>query len=167
MKITRRGLLVSGVAASLAGCAEAGPQFLTYDGPPVTAIVAWKERRRMVLMHNEQILKQYDIQLGFNPIGHKEFEGDGKTPEGTYYIDRKNPRSAYHLSVGISYPNADDRAHARAQGRSPGGDIFIHGTPRRFEKTPDWTVGCLAVTNEEAEEIFAMVNVGTPIVILP
>lgn len=167
MKITRRGLIVSGAAATVAGCAKAGPQFLTYDGPPVTALVSWKERRRLVLMHHEQILKGYDISLGFDPRGHKQFEGDGKTPEGTYYIDRKNPRSAYHLSIGISYPNDLDRAYARAQGRSPGGDIFIHGTPRDYEKTPDWTVGCLAVTNTEAEEIFAMVNVGTPIVILP
>jgi len=166
MILNRRSMILAG-AATLAGCAQAGPRFLTYDGPPVTALVAWKERRRLVLMNNETVLRDYHFQLGFTPVGHKQFEGDGKTPEGTYWIDRKNPRSQYHLSVGISYPNADDRAYARAQGRNPGGDIFIHGTPRRYRNAQDWTAGCVAVDNTEVEEIYSMVAVGTPIVILP
>lgn len=165
MNISRRSMILAG-AATLAGCAEAGPRILPYDGPPVTAVVAWKERRSLVLMNNETILRHYRFELGFTPAGHKQFEGDGRTPEGTYWIDRKNPRSQYHLSVGISYPNAEDRARARALGRSPGGDIFIHGTPRRYRNAADWTAGCLAVTNEEVEEIYSMVAVGTPIVIL-
>jgi len=101
--------------------------------------------------------------LGFAPTGHKEIEGDGKTPEGAYFIDRKNPNSSFYLSIGISYPNAADRAKARAMGESPGGDIFIHGTPKRFRREPDWTWGCIAVKDREMEDIYAMVNVGTPI----
>lgn len=163
--IDRRTLLLAGSAAALAGCGDAPPRFLGYDGPPVTAIVAQKGRRRLYLMNEARVLKQYRFELGFAPVGHKQFQGDGKTPEGLYLIDRRNPRSEFHLSIGISYPNDADRAYARAQGRSPGGDIFIHGTPRRFRNRPDWTAGCLAVQNREIEEIFAMVPEGTPILI--
>jgi murein L,D-transpeptidase YafK len=119
------------------------------------------------------VLESYDIDLGFSPEGHKQFEGDGRTPEGLYFIDRRNPNSAYHLSIGISYPNAADRAFAAAQGKSPGGDIFIHGgpqTPRdkaRARQTRDWTWGCVALTDREMEEIYAMVRDGTPVWILP
>jgi len=162
--LTRRAALLGGVAL-LAACAD--PRFLTYTGPVVTGIVVYKGRRKMHLMHRTEILKSYDFELGFAPVGHKQVEGDGKTPEGLYYIDRKNPNSAYHLSVGISYPNAEDRARAAAIGHSPGGDIFIHGTPRAFRRDRDWTWGCLAVTDSEIEVIYSMVNVGTPIWLYP
>ena len=164
--INRRTLLAASAAAlTLGACGRSGG-LRPYDGPPVTAIVAYKARRRLIVMHEAEVLQAYDFDLGFSPEGHKQFEGDGKTPEGTYLIDRKNPRSAYHLSLGISYPNDADRAYARSHGRSPGGDIFIHGTPRRFRNKPDWTAGCIAVDNHEIEEMFTMVNIGTPIVIL-
>ena len=117
----------------------------------------------MFLMNDNDVLKTYDFELGFAPTGHKEIEGDGRTPEGEYFIDRKNPNSSFHLSIGISYPNEVDRAKAHAQGVSPGGDIFIHGTPKLFSRDRDWTWGCLAVKNREMEDIYAMVNVGTPI----
>lgn len=165
--IDRRGLMAGGAAALLAGCGAPGPRIPIYDGPPVTALVAYKARRRLILMNEAQVLRDYRFDLGFAPVGHKQFEGDGKTPEGQYWIDRKNPNSAYHLSVGISYPNERDRSYARSQGRSPGGDIFIHGTPRRYERVRDWTAGCIAVDNREIEEIYSMVRTGTPIVILP
>lgn len=119
----------------------------------------------MFLMNDSRVLESYDFELGFAPVGHKEIEGDGKTPEGAYFIDRKNPNSSFYLSIGISYPNAADRENARAMGKPPGGDIFIHGTPRKFRNDPDWTWGCLAVTDREMEDIYAMVNVGTPIYI--
>lgn len=121
----------------------------------------------MFLMNNQRPLETYDFELGFAPRGHKEVEGDGKTPEGAYYIDRKNPNSRFHLSIGISYPNAADRAKASAMGKPPGGDIFIHGTPDRYLNDPDWTWGCIAVKNREMDDIYAMVNVGTPIYIYP
>lgn len=166
--LNRRSMILAG-AAALAGCAsrdDGPPRFLTYDGPPVTGIVAWKARRQMAVMSGERVLHSWHFELGFSPEGHKQFEGDGRTPEGTYYVDRKNPRSAYHLSVGVSYPNDADREYARALGRRPGGDIFFHGTPREVRRQRDWTAGCLAITNRQVEELYAMTPIGTPIIIL-
>ncbi|MEM6306699.1 MAG: L,D-transpeptidase family protein [Pseudomonadota bacterium] len=163
MFLTRRALM-GGMAIILAAC---GNKFRTYDGPKVTQIVVLKEKRIMALLHGMKPLRRYNFELGFAPVGDKDFEGDGKTPEGRYYIDRKNPNSQFYLSLGISYPNAADRAKARAQGKSPGGDIFIHGTPRNAQGRDDWTWGCIAVTNREMEDIYAMVDVGTPITIYP
>lgn len=156
-------MIVGGMAA-LAGCAEPS-RFRTYTGPEVTGIVAVKQRRSLHLLHGNRTLKTFRYELGFAPEGHKQFEGDGRTPEGPYIIDRRNPNSSFHLSVGISYPNARDRAFAAAMGRPPGGDIFIHGTPARHVGKRDWTAGCLAVTNDEIEDIYAMVRDGTPITI--
>lgn len=118
----------------------------------------------MYLFHGNQVLRAYDIDLGFAPAGDKQVEGDGKTPEGEYLIDRRNPDSKYHLSVGIDYPNLDDVAEAQALGQSAGGDIFIHGEGTlKSILRPDWTWGCIAVTNDEIEEIYSMVGDGTPI----
>jgi murein L,D-transpeptidase YafK len=113
------------------------------------------------------VLRSYDIALGFAPEGHKQFEGDGKTPEGAYYITHKNPDSRFHLSLGISYPNEADIAFSEAQGKDPGGEIFIHGGPKGPVRNRDWTWGCVAVSDREMEMIYAMVNPGTPIYILP
>lgn len=148
---------------ALTGCSR----FIDYDGPQVTRIVVYKNERIMYLMHNDEVLESYEIDLGFAPEGHKLEEGDGRTPEGEYIIDRRNPNSQWYLSIGISYPNAEDIAQARARGVSPGGDIFIHGTPRPFRGDADWTVGCIAVTNREMRQIYAMVGNGTPISIYP
>lgn len=165
--IARRTLL-SGAAAlaatSLAGCAS---KFRIYDGPPVTNMVVHKAARRMYLMSGNTALRAFEIRLGGNPVGPKRMEGDGRTPEGAYFIDRRNPDSEYHLSIGISYPNAQDLALAQALGVPPGGDIFIHGTPRNMRRNPNWTAGCISVTNAEIEDIYAMVRDGTPIVIDP
>lgn len=150
---------------ALASCATS--KFRSYDGPPVTLIEVHKADRKMYLLSGSTVLKDYDIKLGGNPVGHKHFEGDGKTPEGAYYITHRNARSAYHLSLGISYPNDADRAYAKAQGQEPGGDIFIHGENNRGSSQGDWTVGCIAVTDRQIEEIYAMVNPGTPIHIFP
>ena len=157
----RRAVIATGAAAVLVGC---GPRIASYTGPEVTRIVVQKSQRRLYLLGANSVLKTYDIDLGFTPVGHKEIEGDGKTPEGSYYIDRRNPRSAYHLSIGISYPNAHDVAKAKALGKSPGGDIFIHGAPNaRSRSGKDWTWGCISVSNSEVEEIYAMVRLGTQI----
>lgn len=122
----------------------------------------------MQLFHNKTLLKDYKISLGFAAKGHKQFEGDGKTPEGAYYIDRRNPRSRYHLSLGISYPNLTDVAFAESQGKEPGGEIFIHGkSGYRGTNKGDWTFGCIAVKDKKMEEIYAMVRDGTPIYIYP
>ncbi|SMX32461.1 L,D-transpeptidase family protein [Maliponia aquimaris] len=156
-------LLMMTLGFGLAGCAN---KFPTYNGPEVTQVVVNKGARRMYLLHHDKVLEDYDIGLGFAPEGHKAFEGDGKTPEGTYLIDRRNPNSKFYLSIGVSYPNPDDRAFASSQGKSPGGDIFIHGKPREYRDAPrDWTAGCIAVTNREMRQIYSMVKDGTPITI--
>ncbi|QYK41675.1 MAG: L,D-transpeptidase family protein [Paracoccaceae bacterium] len=155
------------LVALLASC---GPpsKFRSYSGPEVTRVVVYKADRRMQLFHHHDVLRTYRIGLGFAPTGHKQFEGDGKTPEGWYTIDRRNPNSRFHLSIGISYPNADDRAYAKAQGKNPGGDIFIHGKGQRHARhRGDWTEGCIWVTDREMEDIYAMVKDGTPILIRP
>lgn len=168
----RRRHFIAGTVASglLAGCSARQPKFQTYDGPEVTGIIVHKARRRMLLVSDGRVLRRYKINLGFAPVGDKKFEGDGKTPEGLYTIDRRNPESRFHLSLGISYPNAEDVAEARALGKNPGGEIFIHGQKNPFSKkrsTENWTWGCIAVTNREIEEIYAMVKDGTPILINP
>lgn len=150
--------------AGIAGCSK----FQTYNGPEVTRVIVNKGDRQMFLMHHGEVLKSYPIGLGFAPEGHKSFEGDGRTPEGTYIIDRRNPNSEFHLSIGISYPNNQDRAFASSMGKKPGGDIFIHGRPSKYRKGGrDWTAGCIAVTNSQIEQIYAMVRNGTPITINP
>ncbi len=160
----RRFFVLGGIVSFLSACAS---KFRTYSGPEVTRIQVFKGERKLQLLHERSLLKQYTFVLGFAPEGHKAFQGDGRTPEGAYLIDRKNPDSNFHLSVGISYPNANDIATARALGKDPGGDIFIHGTPNPFSMEEDWTWGCIAVTNREIEEVYAMVNIGTPIYIYP
>ena len=121
----------------------------------------------MFLIHKSVPVVEYAVDLGFEPLGHKVQEGDGRTPEGLYWVDRKNPRSSFHLSVGINYPNEQDIAYAEAMGVDPGGDIFIHGRPNGeyHAKDPDWTAGCIAVTNREIEEVFVSVPVGSPVTI--
>ncbi len=161
----RRTLILGGTAlVALGACGDS--KFKRYNGPEVTYIVVNKRARRMMLLHHDRVLEDYRINLGFAPVGHKTFEGDGRTPEGLYWIDRRNPNSNFHLSLGISYPNERDREVAAAMGKSPGGDIFIHGqkNPRKKDKR-DWTWGCISVTNDQIEDIYAMVRDGTPIAI--
>ena len=111
------------------------------------------------------------VQLGDAPVGHKQFEGDERTPEGRYTIHTRNPRSAYRLSLRIDYPNATDRAFAESYGLSPGGDIFIHGQPNRMpvddRMEGDWTDGCIAVSNAEIAMLWDAIEDGTPIEIRP
>ena len=154
-------------AIALSSCSRS--KFRKYNGPQVTQILIDKSDRTMHLLHGNKALRSFDVELGFSPDGHKAIEGDGRTPEGYYYINRRNPNSAFHLSLGISYPNDEDRAKARALGKSPGGDIFIHGGPNLFKNKnkPDWTAGCVSVTDREMEDIYAMVRNGTPVYIKP
>ena len=132
-------------------------------------LVVEKEARRLTLFRDGEVLRSYRVDLGGNPIGHKQHEGDQRTPEGTYSIDFKNPDSAYHLSLKISYPNDEDVARAKRLGRDPGGMIMIHGVGEEaiWRRRQDWTDGCIAVSNSEIEEIWQMVEENTPIVIRP
>ncbi|SEM47940.1 L,D-transpeptidase catalytic domain [Gemmobacter aquatilis] len=162
-----RVLLALVLAFGITACGQKG-KFRSYDGPSVTSIQVHKAARKMYLLHNSEVLEEYDVALGFTPVGHKQFEGDGKTPEGTYFINRHNPNSRYHLSLGISYPNREDKAFAEAQGKSPGGDIMIHGrSDYKGRNKGDWTAGCIAVTDKEMEVVYSMVRRRTPVYILP
>lgn len=134
-------------------------------------LIVDKSERLMVAYAAGQPVKAWrGLQLGDAPEGHKQFEGDERTPEGRYVIEGRNPGSKYHLSLKVSYPNGDDRAFASAQGRSPGGDIFLHGQPNALPmgRMPgDWTDGCIALSNAEIEELWRIVPDGTVIEIRP
>jgi len=136
-------------------------------------IVIAKSTRTMTLLKDGKVLKTYKVSLGTEPVGPKERQGDHKTPEGQYFVDEKVPNSRFHLALHLSYPNAADRDRAHKLKVNPGGDIEIHGLGKEFawvgsmQRTIDWTDGCIAVTNEEIEEIYAMVSVGTPVEIRP
>ncbi|UFS71436.1 L,D-transpeptidase family protein [Geomonas sp. RF6] len=140
---------------------------------PADKIVVEKSARRMTLFSNGAVLKSYKIALGGNPVGAKEMQGDNKTPEGTYTIDSRKKSSQYHLSLHISYPNEEDKKRAKQLGVSPGGDIMIHGIKSGFSWVGnlhteiDWTKGCIAVTDEEIEEIDRLVPNGTVVEIRP
>ncbi|MEO0342458.1 MAG: L,D-transpeptidase family protein [Pseudomonadota bacterium] len=142
----------------------ARPKIRTYDGPMVTQITIHKGARRMYLLNGTDVMKTYKVKLGINPVGHKQYRGDNRTPEGLYLIDRKNDESRYHLSLGLSYPNRADWDYARSIGKHPGGDIFIHGGPstrKEKKRGRDWTAGCIAVKDREMEEIYPMIDIGT------
>lgn len=164
----RHFALGAATALALGACSRKPTKFQTYNGPEVTSVIIKKGERRMYLLNNDQVIKDVEFDLGFAPVGHKQFEGDGRTPEGLYFIDRRNPNSLYHLSLGISYPSPADIAAARAFNRSPGGDIFIHGEPNAGPiSRRDWTAGCIAVKNREMEQLYAMVRDGTPVFLMP
>ena len=139
----------------------------------IDSIIVYKSERKMLVYSDGELLKTYRISLGRQPIGAKEFEGDRKTPEGIYFIDSKNPHSSYHRNLGISYPNENDIAHAEQHGKSAGGLIKIHGLRNRFgfigkfHRWVDWTLGCIAVTNQEMRELYRAVKIGAIIEIKP
>ncbi len=139
----------------------------------IDKIVVIKHQRRLNLISKNRIIKSYKVSLGRVPKGHKEYEGDKKTPEGLYTINDKNPNSGYHKNLGISYPNERDKRHADSIGKSPGGLIKIHGIKNgfgwigRFHLLADWTLGCIAMTNKDIDELYEHVQIGTPIEIKP
>ena len=140
---------------------------------PADRVLIEKNERRLTLFAKGKVLKTYQVALGGNPVGPKERQGDHKTPEGIYSIDGRNKYSGYHLSLHISYPNEKDKKRAKSLGVSPGGDIMIHGIKNGFgwagdkHVEIDWTKGCIAVTDEEIEEIADLVPNGTTVEIRP
>jgi murein L,D-transpeptidase YafK len=136
-------------------------------------IVIEKSKRTMTLMSGSTVLKTYKVALGGQPVGAKQRVGDHKTPEGLYIVDQKKAASQFHRALHISYPNARDKENARKLGVSPGGDVEIHGLGAKYgwvgaaHRQMDWTDGCIAVTNEEIDEIWPLVAVGTPVEIKP
>jgi murein L,D-transpeptidase YafK len=151
----------------------AGAKAQLPDHKTVDQIVVVKSARTMTLESNGRVLKTYKVALGGQPVGAKERQGDHKTPEGEYIIDAKNEHSRFYMALHLSYPNAADRVRADSLGASPGGDVEIHGLGKQYgwigarHRLVDWTDGCIAVTNEEIQEIFGMVPVGTRVHIKP
>ena len=151
---------------------------LSADSPPapkprIDRVVVMKHNRTLALISEGKTVRTYKISLGSAPVGPKEQEGDHKTPEGHYILDRRNPKSKFYKAMHISYPNETDRKHAADRGVPPGGDIMLHGLPNGFgwldaaHRALDWTDGCIAVTNQEMDEIWELVPNGTPIEIKP
>lgn len=141
----------------------------------VDCIEIIKHKRVLNLIKGDKVYKTYRIALGKSPKGHKQVEGDNKTPQGRYFIKRKLEKSQFHRSLVISYPNPSDKQYAQMQGKDPGNNICIHGLATYLKYVPtvvqkmhrlyDWTQGCIAVTDNEIEEIYAEVDVGTPVII--
>ena len=138
---------------------------------PIERILIEKAARRMTIFQRDGNPRVMTIALGFAPRGDKVRQGDGKTPEGVFKVDRLNDQSKFHLSLGLNYPRPQDRKRARAAGVDPGGDIMIHGQPNQvpegYRVKGDWTAGCIAVTNAEVAEIFAHAKIGTEVEIRP
>jgi len=141
--------------------------------PTVDRVVVHKSERRLVLMHGGNVVRAYHVQLGLAPVGQKERSGDFRTPEGTYRLERRNPRSDYFLSIQVSYPNAGDLRRAHKRHWETGGSIMIHGLPNQprhdndYYESHDWTDGCIAVSNADMTEIWMLTPDGVPIEILP
>lgn len=136
-------------------------------------VVVRKADRKLLLMKGERLLRSFDVALGLSPRGHKQREGDFRTPEGNYMLSGRNANSDFFLSIKVSYPNAADSKRASAAGVLPGGQIMIHGQPNRpsrpldYYETRDWTNGCIAVSNSDMVDIWLMTPDNTPISILP
>ena len=139
----------------------------------IDSLVVYKSKHQLLAYSRGKLLKTYTMAVGLQPVGAKQYEGDRKTPEGIYYINDKNPNSGWHKNLGISYPNQNDIKIAKQLGKSPGGNIKIHGLQNKrgyigkFHRWNDWTLGCIAVTNQEMDELYRFVTVGTKIEIKP
>lgn len=142
-------------------------------GTHADLLVVHKSARRLVVYAHGSVVRSYAIALGHNPVGPKRHAGDHRTPEGWYVIDEHNPNSAFHRSLHLSYPSARDAARAHRAGYAPGGDVMIHGTRNgagwlaRLRRPADWTDGCIAVSDAEMDELYALVPDGTPIDVRP
>ncbi len=158
-------------ATSLAEGAGITADWERYTTPKADKIVIYKAQRRLELLRGNSVIKSYHIALGRRPFGQKTEAGDGRTPEGTYYIDGRNLLSDYHLALHISYPDEADIERAAALGVAPGGAIMIHGAPNDLlpseRLAKDWTAGCIALTNAEIEEVSRLVDDGVTVEIDP
>lgn len=163
-------LLLRG-ATTFEGPITSGPDREAPLSGPVSRIIVEKSARRMMVYVGGRLERTWPISLGFAPEGAKTREGDGRTPEGRFRIDRRNATSAFHLSLGIDYPRTEDRARARAAGVSPGGDIFFHGQPNAMPEGNvlnfDWTAGCIALPDTRIAALFAATAIGTEVEIRP
>jgi murein L,D-transpeptidase YafK len=171
MNITQRRATALFLMAVLCGCQTTTSQLQTTA--VADSIIVSKSEHTLSLMSGKTVLKIYHVALGRGSTGAKQIAGDNRTPEGKYVIDEKKTTTKFHKALHVSYPNADDRARAMKLGKSPGGDIEIHGLPTTFawlggtQHAIDWTAGCIALSNDEIDEVWKMVSVGTPVEIDP
>ena len=139
------------------------------DGTIIDKIVVLKSQHKLIAYAQHQVIVTYKVAIGRNPTGNKEYEGDGKTPEGIYTINDKNPNSGWHKNPGVSYPNLQDILNAQRSGKAVGGNIKIHGLKNgqdylgKFQHWKDWTNGCIALSNQELDELYDHTMIGTPI----
>jgi murein L,D-transpeptidase YafK len=149
------------------------PEMKLPAGIQIDKLIVYKSKRELLAFFGETLVKRYRVSLSNQPIGAKEFQDDNKTPEGKYFINDKSRYSDYHKNLSISYPSAKHRIQAAKLGRKPGGDVKIHGLKNqfgfigRFQRLYDWTRGCIALTDEEIDELYDAVKIGTPIIIYP
>jgi murein L,D-transpeptidase YafK len=168
MKARCIALLMASVAISIQAMAGSSPE-KAVQSIKADKIIINKSAHQLILYKNDKEVKEYLVSLGRGPTGKKQFQGDMKTPEGNYKIDRRNDKSRYYKALHISYPNEQDILNAKQYNRSPGGDIMIHGLPNgigwigTLHRNMDWTQGCIAVTNKEIDEIWEMAPIGTPV----
>ncbi|MGD0491099.1 MAG: L,D-transpeptidase family protein [Steroidobacteraceae bacterium] len=158
-------LLVSMVAA-LGGTAKA-TEIAAADH-----VVVRKAERKLYLYSGSRLLGSYKVELGLEPVGQKEREHDFRTPEGHYYLARRNIRSDYFLAIQVSYPNKEDEVRARKNRWAPGGSIMIHGMPNALKHpasyyASDWTDGCIALSNSDMLEVWMRTQDNIPIDIYP
>jgi murein L,D-transpeptidase YafK len=177
--LTFFALLIASIAAHADGAlspsaiASTASSHIDAGLPMADSVLVRKGERKLYLLRDGQVLRTYKIALGLQPEGHKVVEGDFRTPEGKYLLNRRNPNSEYFLSIQISYPNEQDVARARKLGARPGGAIMIHGQPnvprkpRDYYDNVDWTEGCIALSNSDMVELWLMTPPDTPIEILP
>ncbi|MCU0833364.1 MAG: L,D-transpeptidase family protein [Chromatiaceae bacterium] len=162
-------------AVEAAQSGEEDRVILEYENLIADKVLVKKAERRLYLLKNDKPFRSYQVSLGSNPVGHKERQGDGRTPEGVYTMTWRNPKSQFRKALHISYPNANDRVQAERLGVNPGGMIAIHGQPRpnahrelqELLSGDDWTQGCIAVSNMEIDEIWELTREGTLIEIRP
>lgn len=163
----------AGMALLAAGLVACSTPHTPYSTQYADRVVVEKSKRTMTLLQSGKVLKTYNVALGQNPVGHKQEQGDQRTPEGVYTVDLRRPESRFNLALRIDYPGPNDRQYAAARGVDPGGEIYFHGqpnggvSPARLAQGPDWTDGCIAVTNAEMREIWDLVRLGTPVEIRP
>ena len=162
------GSALAAAPATIAGARAPAGNFDVAD-----KVVVAKGERRLYLLRENQVIAEYPVHLGLNPYGPKQHEGDFRTPEGSYRLVRRNPRSGFFLSIQVSYPSDDDLRRAQHEGTRPGGLIMIHGEPNVLRKAPeyyarnDWTDGCIAVSNADMVDIWLRTDSGIPIEIRP
>ena len=169
-------IFISLISISAISYAKSGSQSVTKQALPsdinIDKVFVDKSERILQLLSGDEVIKTYHIALGDSPAGHKRQQGDERTPTGSYKLDYKNEKSSYYRSIHVSYPNSNDKAQARKRGVSPGGDIMIHGQKNGFghlaavTQKRDWTDGCIAVTNDEMDEIMSVYQAGMPIEIV-